>query len=290
MVLIALVGCASTSTQVGTFSKAAEELVTQLEKGYQLVEQTTIQRKIVDAAADPSIVLEDEMFTGFFKGSENYKVRMKMLRLLRNYSKALGVLSSTGLREGVDRACKDLYGTLTGLKAAYEEAANEELDIKDKDLSGFATIINAMGTVVVEKKRRKAIKKVVKMASAPIQKICTYIKAELPDYKDLVMTNLSTFIAEMKNYYLKEGASLNFEERLNFLEKIQQKHRQEAETGKFFDRLGRAVSRLAKTHDALLKATEKRDFTNKELIKQIGALANEAKSFKAFYKDLIEDN
>ncbi len=255
--IVVLLGCVSTTGHVGVFSKAAEELAVQLGRGYQLVEKSTIQRKVAEAAAEPAELSEDDfeaLFKGLLEGSEDFRIRMKLITQLRAYSKALGELSSANFREGIDKASKELHGVLTGFKETYKKASGKDVGIKERDVGIFVTLIDAIGTGISEKKRKKAIKKVVEIADPAIQKICALLSKELPALADDVEMNLSIVETEMKDYYNKKGKTLDFLHRIQYLREIQQMHHQTTEAKEFFDNLGKAVDRLAKAHAVLRKA------------------------------------
>ena len=287
--IVLLLGCVSTTGHVGVFSKAAEELAVQVEKGYQLVETSTIQRKVAEAAAESAELSDEEfkaLFKGLIEGSEDFRIRMKMIRQLRAYSKALGELSSANFSKGMDIASRELFGVLTGFKDTYKKASGKDVGIKERDMGILVTIIKAIGTGKIEKKRKKAIKKVVEIADPAIQKICARLSKEMPALADDVEMNLSIVEAEMKSYYNEKGRALDFLHRVRYLREIQQKHHQKTGAKDFFDNLGKAVYRLAKAHAVLRKAVNQKKFTTKELIDQIRELIDYAKSLREFYKGL----
>lgn len=287
--MVVLLGCVSTTGHVGVFSEAAEELAVQLEAGYQLVETSTIQRKITVEAAEPAELSENDfeaLFKGLLEGSEDHEIRMKMIKQLRAYLKALGELSSANFREGIDKASKELRGVLTGFKETYKKASGKDVGIKERDVGIFATLVDAIGIGISEKKRKKAIKKVVEIADPAIQKICARLSKELPALADDVEMSLTTIEAEMKSYYNEKGRTLDLLHRIRYLREIQQKHHQKTKAKEFFDNLGKAVDRLAKAHAVLRKAVNRKKFTTKELIDQIGELVDFARSLREFYKGL----
>lgn len=287
--MVLLLGCVSTTGHVGVFSKAAEELAVQVEKGYQLVETIGVQGKIAREAAEHAELSEkklEALFKGLLEGSEDHKIRMKMIKQLRAYSHALGELSSANFREGIDKASKELYGVLTGFTETYKKASGKDAGIKERDVGIFATLVDAIGTGISEKKRKKAIKKVVEIADPAIQKICARLSKELPALADYVKVNLSTAEMEMKNYYNIKGKSLDLLHRIQYLKEIQRVHYQTTKAKEFFDDLTKGVDRLAKAHAVLRKAVNQKKFTTKELISQIRALVDFARSLREFYKGL----
>lgn len=282
-----LASCASnTATHIAAFSKASVEISSQMIKGYQMVEDTTIRRKIVDVAADPTKTPTENTFVGVLDGEESYKVRMKALNNLRSYSVALGELSSADFRAEIDKASKDLYGSLTGLSATYKKVTGKEAALKIEDLAIISTAIDAFGSAIVEKKRRNAIKQIVINADPTIQEISTLLKDELSTFINFVKANLFTIEAETRKSYQKEAIKLGFENRIKVLVKIQKLQKQVSEVEKFFKSLGIASAKLGKAHSTLRIAVEKNTYTTPELVEQIGELVDFAKSIKKFHKDL----
>ena len=281
-------GCARPTTHIKAFSLASEELATQAMRGYEVLDETTVQRKIAEVAADPKQIPDEDTFVGLLEGQEDLAIRMMALDYLRDYSAALGDLSTADVRIDIDKASKDLYGALVGLRDTFQEETGKDAGIEDEDLAIIATAVDAIGTVIAEAKRRGAIKTIVIKADPAVQNVSKLLRDEVPIFGEFVKANLSTIETEMIKSYQRRAERLTFDQRVKYIQQIRKQHRITEKSGKFFRDLGTAAEMLGSSHAALRKAVEKNKFTTSELIEHIGELADFAKSLREFYKELLE--
>jgi hypothetical protein len=283
-----LFGCARPTTHIKVFSLASEDLAAQAIRGYEVLNETTVQRKIAEVAADPTQLPDEDTFVGLLEAHEDLAIRMMALDYLRDYSAALGDLSTADVRTDIDRASKDLYGALVGLRDTFKEETGKDAGIEDEDLAIIATAVDAIGTVIAEAKRRVAIKTIVIKVDPAVQNMSRFLRDEVPIFGEFVKANLSTIETEMIKSYQKRAEGLTFDQRVEYIQQIRKQHRITEESGSFFNDLGTAAEMLGSTHAALRKAVEKNKFTTPELIEHIGELADFAKSLREFYKELLE--
>jgi len=283
-----LFGCTRATTHIAAFSIASEDLAAQAIRGYEVLNETTVQRKIAEVAADPTQLPDEDTFVGLLEGKESLTIRIMALEYLKDYSVALGDLSTADVRSDIDRASKDLYGALVGLRDTFKEETGKDAGIEDEDLAIIATAVDAIGTVIAEAKRRVAIKTIVIKADPAIQNVSTLLRDEVPIFGEFIKANLSTIETEMVKSYQKRAEKLTFDQRVKYIQQIRKQHRITEESGRFFNDLGTAAEMLGSTHAALRKAVEKNKFTTPELIEHIGELVDFAKSLREFYKELLE--
>lgn len=284
-----LFACARPAGHIKAFSIASEELAAHAMRGYEVLNETTVQRKIAEVAADPEQLPNEDTFVGLLEGKKSLAIRMKALTYLRDYSAALGNLSTADARGDIDEASKELYGALVGLKDTFKEETGKDVGIGDDDLAIIGTAIDAIGTVIAEAKRRGAIKTIVIKADPAVQNVSKLLRDEIPTFGEFVRSNLSTIETEMIKSYQGRAAGLTFDRRLAYLQRIRKQHQIVRETESFFKDIGTAAGMLGTSHAALRMAVEKNKFTTSELIKQIGELVDFTKSLRKFYKELIEN-
>jgi len=284
-----LSGCARPTSHIKAFSIASEELATQAMRGYEVLNETTVQRKIAEVAADLEQLPNEDTFVGLLEGNENLAVRMKALAYLRDYSASLGDLSTADVREDIDKASKDLYGALVGLRATFEKEIGRDVGIRDDDLAIIGTAVDAIGAVIVEAKRRLAIKKIVINADPAVQMVSRLLEDEIPTFAVFVKANLSTIETEMVKSYQEKAEGLTFDQRVEYIQQIRKQHQIVRDTENFFGDIGTAAGMLGTSHAALRMAVEEDRFTTAALVEQIGELADLAKSLRRFYKGLIKD-
>jgi len=285
-----LFGCARPTTHIAAFSMASEDLAAQAIRGYEVLNETTVQRKIAEVAADPTQLPDENTFVGLLEGKRSLAIRMMALDYLKDYSAALGDLSTADVRADIDEASKDLYGALIGLRDTFKEETGKDAGIGNEDLAIMAAAVDAIGTVVAEAKRRKAIKTIVIRADPAVQNVSTLLRDEVPIFGEFVKANLSTIETEMVKSYQKRAERLTFDQRVRYIGQIRKQHRIAEESGSFFRDLGTAAEMLGSSHAALRKAVQKNKFTTSELVEQIGELADFAKSLRKYYKELLESD
>lgn len=283
-----LFGCARPTTHISAFSMASEDLAAQAIRGYELLNETTVQRKIAEVAADPELLPDENTFVGLLEGKESLAIRMMALDYLRAYSAALGDLSTADVRTDIDKASKDLYGALIGLRDTFKKETGKDVGIGNEDLAIIATAVDAIGTVIAEAKRRRAIKTIVIKADPAVQNVSKLLRDEIPIFGEFVKGNLSTIETEMIKSYQRRANKLTFDHRVKYIQRIRKQHHIANDSENFFKDLGTAADMLGRSHAALRAAVEKNKFTTPELIEQIGELVDFAKSLREFYKDLLE--
>jgi len=283
-----LFGCARPTTHIKAFSMASEELATQAILGYEVLNETTVQRKIAEVAADPKQLPDEDTFVGLLEGNKNLAIRMVALDYLRDYSAALGDLSTADVRTDINEASKDLYGALIGLKDTFKKETGKDVGIGDDDLAIIATAVDAIGDVIIEAKRRGAIKTIVIRADPAVQNVSKLLKDEIPTFAEFVKSNLSTIETEMIKSYQERAEGLTFDQRVKYIQRIRKQHQIVRDTENFFKDVGTAAGMLGTSHAALREAVEENKFTTPELIQQIGELVDFTKSLRKFHKELIE--
>lgn len=283
-----LFGCARPTTHIKAFSMASEELATQAIRGYEVLNETTVQRKIAEVAADPKQLPDEDTFVGLLEGNKNLAIRMMALDYLRDYSAAFGDLSTADARTDIDEASKDLYGALIGLKDTFKKETGKDVGIGDKDLAIIATAVDAIGDIIIEAKRRGAIKTIVIRADPAVQNVSKLLKDEISTFAEFVKSNLSTIETEMIKSYQERAEGLTFDQRVKYIQRIRKQHQIVRDTENFFKDVGTAAGMLGTSHATLREAVEENKFTTPELIQQIGELVDFTKSLRKFHKELIE--
>ena len=203
MMILLLEGCATTSlTQISAFGKATASLADDAKKAFELIDSSTIDRKMYDVAANKSLAPKDVTFEGLFKESDSvkYQIRIAVLEKLGNYAKALDNLATADFRKDIDAASTDLYGSLSGLSATYKKVTDTDLPLKDDQLKLIATAVDAIGTVIVETKRRDAIKTIIIQTDEAVQNAAKLLEVEFGKDSETQMVLLERHIIFRKNH------------------------------------------------------------------------------------------
>ncbi len=280
-------GCATQLNHVGAFSKASADIARCAADAYSAVNETTIERRLADIAADPATTPDVQAFKPLIS-STDLGVRISLLKGVEKYADALGDLASADFRKDIDAAAKDLYGALGELQGTYADATGSSLPITNENLAIIATAVDAIGTAIAEKNRRSALRAVVTQADPGIQKAMLLVGDELPEFHSFVLQNLNTVETEMLKAYQKEAPSVSYDVRIERLRSIYRFHQAKEATAQSILDLGAAAKKIADAHALLTKVLSEGRFTSPELVAEIKGLASTAQSFKDFYNKLVK--
>lgn len=299
IVTLLLAGCATTAslTQISAFGTGTSSLADSSKKAFKLIDSSTIDRKMYDVAANQSLGPTDATFVGFFNGPnfEKLQIRIAVLDKLGSYAKALEELATADFRKDIDTTSTDLYGSLSGLCANYKKATGKELPLKDEQLKLIATAVDAIGAAVVETKRRGAIKTVIIQADDAVQDAAKLVAADLAkdsELSKLVQENLTNADGSLRTAYniQRKSADSTFNIRYEMLVKIKQMHDAAETIPTLFDNISAGAKKVAEAHATLKSAVTKDQFASSEIAKQIGELAEYAKSVRSSYERIGTKN
>lgn len=291
-------GCSNqqSATHVKNFSLATTELSEETIKVFELTNSTTIDRKIQEIA----LYTGDDLATLSNKTIDNIKgiipedskslTSIKGLNALKSYSIALGDLSSADFKSDIDKASNELYASMNSLEGTYKELTKKDLGIKDEDFALFATLIDSIGTVVVEANRRKAIKEIVIKMDPFVNIICDEISNNIGANKDLVQLNLSTIYTEKIIAYkedVQNGKLTDLDKKIDRIKELRSYSHNLKQSNTVFEDMKKAVNKVKKGHNILEQSVKQDKFTTPELSKEIGDLVSYSNEMKNYYKGLL---
>jgi hypothetical protein len=253
---------------------------------YEFINSSTMDRRLSDIASETNSSPDESTFKGIITDS-NLAIRIKLLRGIESYAKALGDLASADFRKDIDAASKDLYGSLGDLQKTYSDATKEELPLSDADLAVIATAVDAIGTAIAEEKRRSALKTVIIQTDPSIQKAMELVSKEIPVISEISVANMKTIFTDQVKAYQHESNKLTYERRIAELNHIRKAHDLAEATSGLFKNVVVSSKKIASAHAALLNAVEADQFTSKELVSEIKELVAFSKSTKEFHDKLL---
>jgi hypothetical protein len=298
MFIFLLEGCATTSlTQISAFGKGTSALAEDAKKAFELIDSSTIDRKMYDVAADKSLAPKDVTFEGLFKepDSDSYQIRIAVLEKLGNYAKALDNLATADFRKDIDAASTDLYSSLSGLGTNYKKVTKTDLPLKDDQLKVIATAVDAIGTVIVETKRRDALKIVIIQADDAVQNAAKLLEVEFGKDSELskfVQQNLRFADGAIRTAYniQKKSPNSTFDRRYEMLVKIKKMYDASQTSPKLFDSISVGAKKVREAHAALKASVMNDEFSSAEIAKQVGELVTYANSVHSYYEKLGSKN
>lgn len=218
--LSSLVGCTAVPlNHIGAFSQASANLASTTANGYEIINNSTIERRLSDIASDTNSYPDENTFKGIITDS-NLAIRIKLLKGVESYAKALGDLASADFKKDIDAASKDLYGSLGDLQKTYSNALKDKLPLTEGDLAIIATAVDAIGTAIAEDKRRTALKTVVIQSDPSIQKAMDLVSDEMPSLNEISVANMKTIFTDKVKAYQHESKNLTYEQRVSALNNL----------------------------------------------------------------------
>lgn len=290
MLSVAICGCASTPslTQVAAFGDATKSLADNSKKAFSLIDSTTVQRKLYGLAIDPTLGPTDKYFEGLFVGDDKgLRARLDTLDALGAYSAALQSLATADFRKDVDASATALYGSIAGLNGDVKKLSGQSF-VTDDRLKLIVTAVDAIGAVVVESKRRDAIKVIVIQADDGVQATSRLLANDFGTNSDIpkfVKQNLINTDGSIRQAYNVERSAKNstFDLRLTRLQQIQVAYDAEQQSDALFNSISLGAKKVGETHAALKQAVMSDQFSSSDLAVLIGELVNYAQSVQAFY-------
>ena len=303
--LVVTTGCVThqSATHIKVFTTATTELADQAIASYDLVNQSMIDRRISRIAsysdeklreADTSVFLIKDLYSSdpaddFYKSSQC----IQALIALKDYAAALGDLAGADYAADIDKNATKLYGSLTLLSRSYEGATGENLGIGDRELGIIASLIDGIGKIIAENKRREAIKGIVIETDPFVSKACDAIKTHIGDNFDYMGSNLyQTFTSAIKGYKeeVLEGRLVDSEQKIARLNRVVEAGREFKKAETMSENIKTAVEKVRKAHATLRKTVEKDLFTSGDLVRDIGDLAEFTEKMKDFYQGLLNND
>ena len=293
--LLSTIGCVSQSaTHVKNFSDASSSLTAHTQTVLDAVDSSTIERKLHELATLPpdrvkALSLEDLAYVKGVYANKNKLPVFRAISTLKKYTNALGNLSTADFRKDIDSAAEDLYGAMTSMQKEYKEITTKDLGLKDETFAIIATAVDAIGTVIVEKKRADAIKKIVTENNEHIAVFCDVIHDNVAANVDLVKINTNRIVREKIEAYKKQADKMVLESKLVELRKIHTAVNNYNNIDLLYKDAQKSPMLVKKAHQALYDAVQKDKFTTENIVKTIGEM-NEFKShLESFYKELLTE-
>lgn len=285
--LLALTGCTSTPlNHVGVFSQASAELAKSAADGYEMINNITIERRLSDIASEADRYPNEDTFKQLITGS-SLTTRIRLLRAMETYANALGELASAQFRKEIDAASSNLYGALDQLQVTYAKGTQASPPLTDHQLALIATAVDAIGTAIIEEKRRAALKTIIIQVDPMIQQAMRLISMELPALSEYAIASKQTIFTDLIKAYQQEAASISYNERIMKLDQIRITYEEVEAISSLFADLITASKQIANAHSTLRLSVAANKFTSPELISEIKSLTAFAKSTQGFHDQLL---
>lgn len=283
--LFVVTGCSTPTAEVKSFGTSAASLSTAAKDGYNRLNDTVIEYRMVHIASHPDEKFTEDTFAPVLEG-QNLTVRLKLLQDLSDYATSLQNLSTKEFTD-VDSNSKNLDSSLTSLSSDYKTATGSSLGISTGDIKILSTIVAAAGDAYVDWKRRQAVEKIVLKADPAVQKASIYIKSELADnIGPAVARELENIYGEMGHDFNNGGVPRDFGPRLDMLKSIQAADTNAKTAGPLYTSIGEAAEKMGKAHATLAQTVSSGKWTSAALKQDVSDFATYVTNVKSFYQSL----
>jgi hypothetical protein len=290
-----LAGCASTpTTQISAFGNSASAIAGKVDSVIDEYNNAALDRQFTDYAAtysgDKSSLLTSDELRKIEKPigpkqKKNFAI-YKANRALGSYSKALSDLASAGSRVGIDLAAANLYGSISSLNDQYKTIKETDKELFDTNkLASFSTLIAAIGSSIVEEKRREAIKGIVIEADPKISLICDVIieQLKLAGIEDAIATSRQYILSEdIVDYKSRAKAEMTLDERRAEIKRLYSLQQGVSNSKLLVQQTQNAIVAVKESHATLAKELNEGRFTSAAIASTIGKLKDLEKHYGDF--------
>ena len=203
-----LAGCAGKSTsQISAFGNSTKALTEKVDAVFDEYNDASLSQQFTSAATiyngSYAKGFNTSILAGIYKpftpDVKKKSAIFKANQALGDYAQALADLASAVSRTDIDQATADLYSSMVSINGQYKTIKETEKELFDTEqLATISKFIAAIGSAILEEKRRKAIKEIVVSAYPKITIICDEINTQLK------LLNIAELIRTSKSYQLTE--------------------------------------------------------------------------------------
>lgn len=294
LITMLLQGCAANSMeQISAFGKSASIFADNSKRTLDLVNFNSIDCETYNVAINTSLVPGNSILEGLpDKSFQNkYQNTATILEKIGDYARALNGLTVAKYRKDIDAASVDLYAALSGLCMAYKRTTGKDLFFGEYQFKNVHASISEIGTVIIESRRRNAIKMVITQADNAIQVSGRLLEVEFHQNSELskkAKQNLFDMSNCLRAIYDKQRGQENstVEFRYIMLMKINQINIFIQTTPELFNSISTGIKKMLEMHAALKLFLLEDKFSTPKIAQQIGELASYSKRIQFLYEKL----
>ena len=292
---IFLAGCASSAPQrrIEAFSEAVDLVTGNVIESFNAVEKGHFEAQVSSMIADydPEKGF-DVRKIGAFLGEKALNTRVRVLKALSEYARLLAEIMSDERLQEFDEETKAFGQTLIEFKESDATSAFSMIrnDIKDSEVAGFTTGVNAIGRWIVEFHREREVRLLIDAMDPHVARICDLLAkdigtAEGPGLRAQLERQYWDIIANREMFIAENHARFSPHALREELTKLVEMKKEQEKADAAMEAVAKSVRSLRETHGQLVKAFERKPAG---LEARIRGLASEAKRVKAFYGELKE--
>ncbi|MEJ1355965.1 MAG: hypothetical protein RPU91_13930 [Candidatus Sedimenticola sp. (ex Thyasira tokunagai)] len=297
--LLLISGCGSTpTTQISAFANSTKAITENVDAVIDEYNNTALDREFTSFAAtykgshaNQLTATELAKIAKPITSEQKKKFAIyKANKALGSYATSLSLLSSAGSRADIDLASANLYGSMISINDQYKTIKETEKDLfNTENMATVSKLIAAIGSVIVEEKRRKAIKGIVVQANPKIAIICDEINSQLKTagIEDSISTSRAYILSEeLQEYWTQADDKSKFNWRKSEVKRLRELQQNMFNSKLLVQKSQKAILAVKGAHDTLAKELEKNRFTSASIAAAIGRLKELDKHYDDF-EDLL---
>lgn len=298
---ISLTGCTPplAAKRISAFSTATTDVSENVADAFKSVDEAYIATATEEAVAKIATgekVNPKEVAKPFLEAKE-YEARAALLRTLSEYAGLLAEIMGDSPREELDAQVDKLAASLKSLSSdnILQGMLGDKKVLTNEEVGIIATGINEVAGLIIDYKRTKEIKNIIKKADPHIKEICTALqkdiggKRDVPGLRSQLYASYDKRIQERFKWIATNSKSENGRKVLTPLEQRAEivswlsMVQDQAKADGAMERIHRSIGTLGATHGKLSTAF---DDSAPELDELIGLLKSEADRVKNRYEVL----
>jgi hypothetical protein len=285
--VIAVSGCALSplATRTAAFSTAATATVAQTTNAYQLVNQTYSDTEVATLVANYDTTGFDPSMIKQFIPAKDLAVRTQVLNGLEQYATLLAEVSGNQ--------------PITDLETQTTAAGNALVKLQQADFKGFkvdpteqnlaVTAVVAIGGVLIEHERARALPGILDKMNTPIQDICKVLQedigtTETPGLADALHRDYGRQIQAQNDFIHANEAKMSAEEKRTEIEMLPKLVQAQQQSDQALAATAKSLAALAAAHAALTSTKSQKDAPAFKL--ELSEMVQDAQTINGFYTSL----
>ncbi|MGA2048733.1 MAG: hypothetical protein ABSG96_13615 [Terracidiphilus sp.] len=285
--IFAVSGCALSplATRTAAFSTAATATVTQTTSAYRLVNQTYADAQMATLVATYDRTGFDATKIKSFLPAKDLEVRTKVLDGLKQYATLLAEVSGNQPITDLETQAKAAGDAL--VKLQQDDFKGFKIDSTEKDLA--VTVVAAIGGVLIEHERARALPGILDKMNKPIQDICKILEDDIgtvgkAGLASEIHLDYDTQIADQQRFIRDNAASLSADQRRVEIEKLPKLVQAQERSDEALAATSKSLAALAAAHAALTATKNLKDAPAFKL--ELNELLEDAQTIDGFYNSL----
>lgn len=287
-----LTGCALSplATRTAAFSTAATATINQTNSAYELVNQTYFDTQVALLVANYNRSGFDPSKIKPFLPPADLAVRAQVLQGLQQYATLLAEVSGNQPITDLETQAKATGSSLKTLQTdSFTSFKRNGTGLNDQEKNLAVTAVSALGSILIEHERSRALPGILDKMNDPIQKICTILESDLgtadkPGLAAELHQNYDEQIVVQQKFIADNAATLTPEERRTEIATLPKLVQAQQQGDQALAATVKALTSLAAAHAALAGTKTQKDAPAFKL--ELTQMAQDAQTLNSFYTSL----